>query len=194
MLSIVRLMKQVSGFRQPSRNTTASMVGARPGDSVLICGVSRPDVAGAVGAVTGLNGQTMVVGRREDAAALVAAAAADAGALVDYEAAPLTMLPFDSGRWDAAVIVDELAAFENEAAQVLSEAVRVLRPGGRLILFDAAGRPGLFGLARRTATDRQPADAVKAALNAAGLRGARLLADVDGVRYFEAVKPREIQR
>ena len=194
MLSILRLIKQVAAIRQPSRSTAASMVGARPGDSVLICGVSRPDVAGAVGAVTGLNGHTMVAGRREGAAALVAAAAAEAGALVDYEAAPLTMLPFDSGRWDAAVIVDGLAALGNEATQVLSEAVRVLRPGGRLILFDAIGRPGLFGLARGTVTSPPPPEAVKAALNAAGLRGARLLADVDGIRYFEAVKPREIQR
>ncbi len=166
------------------------MVGARPGDRVLFCGSTRSDVAGAVGAITGLNGQTTVVDRRENAAATVAAAAAEAGALVDFEDAPLTMLPFDADHWDAVVIVEGQRALGPQWAVVLSEAIRVIRPGGRVVLFDPVGRPGLFGLMRPDGPPPPPTTTMLAMLATAGLRGARVLADVDGMRYFEAAKPR----
>ncbi len=168
--------------------TAVSMVGARPGDSVLFCGAGRPDMAGAVGAVTGLNGQTTVVDRVDGAAARVAAGAAAAGALVDFEDAPLTMLPFDSGRWDVAVIVDGLPALGGTATTVLSETVRVVRPGGRVVVIDRVSRPGLFGLFRTPETSVAPAEAITGALTATGLRGVRLLAEADGVRFFEGTK------
>src|SRR5688572_12044021 len=113
-----------SSAETPHR-TAVSMVGARPGDSVLFCGAGRPDIAGAVGAVTGLNGQTTVVDRQEGAKARVAAGAAAAGALVDFTDAPLTMLPFDTGQWDLAVIADGLTRLGGNATTVLSEVVRV---------------------------------------------------------------------
>jgi phosphatidylethanolamine/phosphatidyl-N-methylethanolamine N-methyltransferase len=185
------MLKLFRGTRRSPHHTAESMVGARPGDRVLFCGAGRPDIAGAVGAITGLNGQTTVVDRRDGGAARVAAAAAAAGALVDYEDAPLTVLPFDTGHWDAAVIVSGLAALGPQAAQVLGEAVRVIRPGGRVVLFDPVGRPGVLGLWRRAAP--APAATIISTLTAAGLRGVRTLADTDGVRYFEGVKARDAQ-
>lgn len=186
MFSLFRQLGRISG-ETPLR-AAVSMVGAKPGDSVLLCGSSRPDIAGEVGRITGLNGQTTVVDRRDGAAERIRTAAAAAGTLVDFEDAPLTMLPFDDGAWDVAVVVDGLAAPEGSAGPILAEAVRVIRSGGRLVLFDRVSRPGLFGLWRSPAESVQPADTITATLAATGLRGVRLLADVDGVRYFEGTK------
>lgn len=174
---------------KPTLGTPVFMIGVRPGNAVLFCGASRPSLAGAVGAVTGLNGQTTVVDRRDGAAAQVAAGAEAAGALVDFEDAPLTLLPFDTDQWDVAVIADGLPALETDANGVLSEAIRVIRPGGRLILLDPVGRPGLFGLFRVSGGPAPPPEQITDRLTGVGLRAARFLAEVDGVRYFEAVKP-----
>lgn len=183
---MLKLFRKVG---EPPHQTAMAMIGARPGDNVLFCGAGRPDLAGAVGAITGLNGQTTVVDRQEGAATRVAAGAAEAGALVDFADAPLTLLPFDAGCFDAAVIPDGLSALGDKAEAVLAEAVRVIRPGGRLVIVDPVGRPGLFGLLRKPATPPPPADGITATLSGAGLRGVRLLADVDGVRYFEGTRP-----
>jgi ubiquinone/menaquinone biosynthesis C-methylase UbiE len=183
------MLKLFRGAGETPHRTAVSMVGARPGDTVLFCGAGRPDVAGAVGAVTGLNGQTTVVDRQLGAKARVATGAADAGALVDFEDAPLTLLPFDSGKWDVAVIVDGLPSLGDKAPAVLSEAVRVVRPGGRVVLIDRVSRPGLFGLFRTPEASVAPAEVTSSALAATGLRGVRLLAEVEGVRYFEGTKP-----
>jgi ubiquinone/menaquinone biosynthesis C-methylase UbiE len=186
-IGILKLIK-----RKPGRpfDAALAMLGVKGSDRVLFCGADRPDVAGAVGAVTGLNGQTTVVDRKDGAAARIEAGAAKAGALVDFQDAPLTMLPFDSGTWDAAIIVRGLGQLGSDAGAVLSEAVRVIRAGGRIVLMDPVSRPGLFGLWRNPVEPVRPADSVTAALTGAGLRGVRLLAEVDGVRYFEGTKVR----
>ena len=165
------------------------MIGARPGDSVLFCGAGRPDLAGSVGGVTGLNGQTTVVDRRKGAAERVAAGARAAGALVDFEDAPLSMLPFDAQQWDAVVLPEGLTALGDTTTGVLSEAVRVLRPGGRLVILERVSRPGLFGLFRTADTSAPTVETTTSALSAAGLRGVRVLAEVDGVRYIEGTRP-----
>ena len=78
-----------SWFRQgPSPHQTAlAMIGAKAGHHVVIAGADDPDLAAALALVTGLNGQTLVVDERSDAEALVNAAAAKAGALMDFLAA-----------------------------------------------------------------------------------------------------------
>jgi ubiquinone/menaquinone biosynthesis C-methylase UbiE len=182
------MLKLFRGIAEPPHRTAVSMVGARPGDSVLFCGAGRPDIAGAVGAVTGLNGQTTVVDRQDRAKERVAAGAAAAGALVDFTDAPLTMLPFDNEQWDLAVIPDGLTALGGNATTVLSEAIRVVRPNGRVVIIERVSRPGLFGLFRTPEASVAPAEMTTAALTAAGLRGVRLLAETDGVRYFEGTK------
>ena len=182
------MLKLFRSSGETPHRTAVSMVGARPGDSVLFCGAGRPDLAGAVGAVTGLNGQTTVVDRRDGAEARIKTAAANAGALVDFEDAPLTMLPFNDGQWDVAILAEGLHVLGNNATTVLSEAVRVVRPGGRVVVIDTVSRPGLFGLFRTPEASVAPAESVTGALRSAGLRGVRLLAEVEGVRYFEGTK------
>jgi ubiquinone/menaquinone biosynthesis C-methylase UbiE len=184
------ILKLIRRARDRPFDPAVAMLGVKGGDRVLFCGAGMPDLAGAVGVITSLNGQTTVVDRREGADARVASAAAAAGGLVDFEDAPLTLLPFDTGHWDIAVIVAGLRASDGQAAAVLSETIRVVRPGGRIVLLDTVSRPGLFGLFRNADASAEPAEKVVAMLGVAGLRAARLLAEVEGVRYFEGVKGR----
>ena len=71
-----------------------------------------------------------------------------------------------------------------------SELVRaVLRQKPRrLILLDPVGTGGLFGIGKKAAP---PPEEMTTRLLSLGLRAARFLAEVDGIRYFEAVKRRE---
>ena len=188
MFTELGILKLIRRSRDQPFAPAVAMVGVKGADRVLFVGAGMPDLVGAVGAITSLNGQTTVVDRQDGAEPRIMAAAKAAGALVDYEDAPLTMLPFDAGSWDVAVLVDGLTPLGANAGAVLSEAVRVLRSGGRLVLFDRVSRPGLFGLFRNPVESVQPAETITSTLTAAGLRGVRLLAEVDGVRYFEGTK------
>ncbi len=187
MFTELGILKLIKRTRDRSFAPAVAMLGVKGGDRVLFCGAGMPGLAGAVGVITSLNGQTTVVDRRAGADVRVAAAAAAAGGLVDFEDAPLILLPFDPGHWDVAVIV----GFEGQAsAAALAEAIRVVRPSGRIVVLDHVSRPGLFGLLRNAEASAEPAGKIVAMLGAAGLRAARLLAEVEGVRYFEAVKGR----
>lgn len=185
MFTILKMLRRAKG--QPDQGAVA-MLGIKPGDRVLLLGGGRPGLAGAVGRITGLNGQTTVVDQTPGAEARVAKGAADAGALVDFVNAPITMLPIDSQTFDMAVLPAGLAALGKDAPSVLAEAIRIVRPGGRVAVCEPLPRPGLFRLAQQVPlTD--PKDVV-ARLTAAGLRASRHLGSLDGTAYFEAARPR----
>jgi len=164
--------------------TGLAMIGARPGDAVLVLGSRNAGLAAAVGAVTGLNGRTTIVDPDPAAQARVDAAARTEGALVDVERAPVTSVPVADNTFDVTVVDVRLAAqSEADRRSTIAEAFRTVRPGGRVIVIEGAPRPGLFG-----ARDTTPAlgeAAVESLLKAAGGRAVRLLANVDGVAYFE---------
>jgi len=56
---------------------------------------------------------------------------------VEWHEAELAALPIADGRCDAALLVLVLA-YQEDPVPVLAEAARVLRPGGRLVVVDAA--------------------------------------------------------
>jgi ubiquinone/menaquinone biosynthesis C-methylase UbiE len=186
MFTILKMLRKAKG--QPEQGAVA-MLGIKPGDRVLVLGAGRPALAGAIGVVTGLNGQTTVVAREAGAEDQINKAAADAGALVDFVSAPVTMLPTDSQAFDMAVLPAGLAALGTDAPLVLAEAIRSVRPGGRVSICEPLPRQGLFRLAQ-TVPLTNPKDVV-ARLTAAGLRAARHLGSLDGTAYFEAAKPRQ---
>ncbi len=183
-------MKLFRGTKGSPQQTAVAMLGVRPGDSVVVLGASDPPLAGAIGAMTGLNGQTTVVDRAAGAAGRIAAAAGAAGALVDFKDAPLTLLTLDPNRFDAAILPAGLSALGADAPLVLAEAIRVVRPGGRVALCEPTSRPGLFRLLQTPRPTIDPAS-VTQRLIACGLRAARHVGDIEGVSYFEGVKPRE---
>jgi SAM-dependent methyltransferase len=173
----------------PPHLTALAMVGARAGDQVVFLGAADASLAAEVAKVTGLNGRTVVVDQTEAGRARVDQAAAHAGALVDFVVAPMADVPFDADTFDLCV-ASGVAAWSNmERAHRLAEGFRVLRPGGRFVMIAGIKRQGIFGaLPSRTAVASP--EIMVAFLAGTGAVAARLLADVEGVAYYEARKPR----
>ena len=171
--------------------TPLAMIGAKSGSRVLVIGAGDAAIAAELALVAGLNGHVLVIDRAAGAAARVDAAAAKAGALVEFQDAPVTMLPLDPDGFDIVVLNRRYAEMTDEdRANAVGETMRVARPGGRLIVIEATPRPGLFRAVPARAPTVTP-EAIREAVARAGWRASRVLADVDGVAYIEAVKPRD---
>ena len=167
----------------PPHHTALAMIGARAGDRVLFVGAGAPALSAEIARVTGLNGRTVVLDRAEGARTRVDRAAAQVGALVEFEDAPTTMLPLDPDIFDIVVIVGDKGAGD-AMPRTAFEACRVLRPGGRVIIRWPLRRTGVFG------AGAPPAPPIIEILQGAGAVAVRHLADADGVAYFEARKGR----
>lgn len=164
-------------------HTALAMIGAKSGDRVAVIGAGDPDLAAELALVTGLNGETTVLASEPDAQARVEAAAGTAGALVAFIEAGTTPLPFGPGSHDIVVFLNFGRIDAATRGPAILDALRVLRASGRVILIDGTRRSGLFGGAKEPRLD---AATTLAALTAAGARAERLLADVDGVAFYEA--------
>ena len=171
-----------------SRHHTAiAMIGSKSGDQVLVVGASDPELAAEVALVTGLNGTTTVCDPDASARARVETAAREAGALVEFATGTPTSLPAADESQDVVVLMNAADTVADvDPALVLEHALRVLRPGGRLIVVDGARSSGFFRSAGGAA--RLPTQTILARLEQAGTRARRQLAEVDGVSYYEARK------
>jgi SAM-dependent methyltransferase len=197
---IIRDMFRWFRTASPVRETGVAMVDPRQGDALLVIlmaptgapaapSSANAALSAACAAVTGLNGRTVVVGRGPGEQRQIEAAAAAAGALVEFVDAPPTMLPLDNDVFDVVVIMRLTSHASVNGADVLGEAVRVARPAGRILAITGQKRAGIFG-ALQTPPPAPSSDEVLALLKTAGGVAARRLATVEGVSYFEARKPR----
>jgi ubiquinone/menaquinone biosynthesis C-methylase UbiE len=171
----------------PPHQTALAMVGAKPGSTVLLAGGGDPALAAEIALVTGLNGRTLVVDPSIDEPARIEAAAARAGALVEIETAPLTKLPAIDAAFDIAVI-NELGDPGVTREQIVREATRVVRTGGRVVVIEGKKTVGLRKLWGGGDRNTVAGDEIIALLGAAGLRATRLLGAADGISYFEGTK------
>jgi ubiquinone/menaquinone biosynthesis C-methylase UbiE len=170
--------------------TALAMIGVKPGDEVLVIGSGDAVLAAELARVTGLNGRLLVVDRADGAQARIDAAAARAGALVEFEDAPPTMLPIDPDSYQIVVINNRLSSLNAaDRADCCAEARRVLKPGGRLSVIDGARRPGMFGLFSQPSTTIS-GDEILKLLAQCGVRSGRQLGASEGIAYYEAIKPR----
>ena len=172
------------------------MTGVKMGDRVVQVGCAHGGRLGAVAAKVGLSGRAVAIVPDEPSGARARKGAADAGALVEIEVAPPTALPVESDCFDLAVVDDTgglLGALRPEdRVGSIRELLRVLRPGGRVMIIGAAPRGGLGALLSRAQTGPPFAASGEAALalQADGFKSVRALAEREGLVFVEGVRPR----
>lgn len=168
------------------------MTGVKMGDRLVQIGCSHGGRLAAVAAKVGLSGRAVAVVPDDASAARARKGAAQAGVLVEIQVAPPDRLPVDDHAFDVAVVDDTgglLGTLDAGArAAAIGEVFRALRPGGRSIVVRAAPRSGLGGLLTRTPGG--PAFDVPLAFGDGGFKAVRLLADREGLIFFEGIKPR----
>jgi ubiquinone/menaquinone biosynthesis C-methylase UbiE len=170
-----------------------SMVGVKLGDRLLQVGCGDGRLLAALAAKVGLTGQACAVDSTPGGVERGRAGAARGGALVELAEAPYGVLPHDAAAFDIVVLYDVMAAARNEDRRVwMGEVMRVLRPGGRVLIVDRLPRAGLAALLGQPASDPSYAAAGGApgALAAAGCLAVRVLSERAGFRFSEGVRPR----
>ena len=181
-----------------------TMSGVRMGERVLQLGAADAAVAGAIAAKVGMSGTAVIVAADERAAARARAGADKASAIADVQvAAPAELsrglaeppVSAADGSFDVVVIdlmdgwLSSLPADARLAT--LRECLRVLRPGGRIVTLEPGTKSGLgtlFGGSRKVDAGYEAAGGTVMALQTAGFKPARLLADEAGYKFCEGLK------
>lgn len=174
-----------------------AMAGVKLGDRLLNIGCTDPSLLGALSAKVGLSGRACAVVPDEAAAARARKGAEAGGVLLEIETGHLDRFPFEDAAFNV-IVVDNQGGLLSHArpelrVAMLQQAFRTLAPRGRIVIIERAPRAGLGALFR--STDAAPTDphyqssgGAVAALQAEGFRAARLLADTDGLAFFEGVR------
>jgi len=168
------------------------MTGVKLGDRIVQIGCAHGGRLAAVAAKVGLSGRAVAVAPDEASAARAEKGARDAGVLIEIERAPTTAIPSDADAFDMALVDDTGGLFGSMRAEdrvlTVREILRVLRPGGRVMVIGAAPRGGLGALVTR-AQSGPPFDATPS-LAAEGFRAVRKLAEREGLVFVEGLKAR----
>lgn len=166
-----------------------SMTGVRMGERFLQVGCHDRALLSGLAAKVGLSGAAAVATTDAASAKRAAAVGAKVGALVDVRPIAGRILPFDSDHFDMIVIDDtngSFAAIEAGARlDYLREALRIVRMGGRIEVVEGLGGGGMF----RGAVSRPPGYDLLRDLAGAGFKPSRLLAEKDGFRFLEGLRP-----
>jgi len=171
-----------------------AMIGVRLGERLLQIGIDDPGSLGALAAKVGISGTAAVVTIDEPGANQARAAIADASTVADIFVAPDASLPFGTSSFDVVVINAAgglLTSLDDTTrARLLTETHRVLRAGGRAIAIEAgtpSGVKAVFSPAPKVDERYEQAGGTVGAMEAAGFKPVRLLADRDGLRFTEGL-------
>jgi ubiquinone/menaquinone biosynthesis C-methylase UbiE len=182
--------------RQDPYALVVSMTGVKMGDQLVQIGCAHGGRLGAIAGKVGLSGRAIVIAPDEASAARARKGAAQAGVLVDVDVAPPTRLPIEDAGFDLALIDDTAGLLGGMRAEdrvaAIRELVRVLRPGGRVMIIGATPRGGLGALISRTQSGPPfvASGAATRALEADGFRAVRELGAREGLVFVEGIKPR----
>ena len=168
------------------------MIDIRLGDRVAQIGCADGGRLAAIAAKVGLSGRAVAIVNDDASAARAKKGAEQAGVLVEIERSPMTTLPLDDGSIDLVVIDDTGGLFstakpESRAASV-KEVLRVLRPGGRVMVVGTAARAGLGALLSRS---QHPSVDPEPWLQSDGFSAVRRLAEREQLLFVEGIKPRQ---
>ena len=166
-----------------------AMAGVKLGQRLLAVGTRDPKLVAQLAAKAGLTGRACMVDADEAALARSVSAVEQEGALVEAVRAPYGMWPFKDSSFDIAVIADLLPALTADVRiRCIADVLRVLRPGGRVLVIERAQRGGLMGALMGGTRSAPPYEGPVEALRANGFAAVRALAETDGLRYVEGIK------
>ena len=168
------------------------MAAVKMGDRVVQIGCAHGGRLAAIASKVGLSGRAVAVAPDASSAARAEKGAREAGLLIEIETAPPTKLPLDAEGFDLAVVDDTgglLAGMAGtERSATVRELVRVLRPGGRVMVIGSAPRGGLGSLVGGAPAG--PRFDPVPVLAADGFKSVRTLAEREGLVFVEGIKPR----
>ena len=166
-----------------------SMAGVKLGQRLLGVGTRDPKLIAKLAVKAGLTGRACVVEADDESLATAVRAIEQEGALVEPARAPYGMWPFEEDSFDIAVIPHLLPSLTPDVrVRCVSEVMRVLRPGGRVLVIERAPRGGLVGALLGGARVAPTYDGPLELLRSAGFAAVRQLSETDGVTYVEGIK------
>lgn len=173
------------------------MTGVNLGDRLLQIGCSDASLLGAIGSKVGLSGRVCAVVPDQAQADRAKRAAEKFGFLLELETGNLGHFPFEDGAFNLVVVDNQDGLISSmrpeQRVATLREAFRTLAARGRIVVIERGARGGLGALfATPSATPPDPhyktSGGAVVALEAEGFRAARLLAERDGLSFFEGVR------
>jgi hypothetical protein len=157
-----------------------SMTGVRMGERFLQIGCHDRALLAGLAAKVGLSGTAAVAAFDAAEVKRAAGIGAKVGALIDTRTIEKPgAIPFDADQFDMIVVDDTGGRFASLDAAVrasyLRDAGRVVRRGGRVEIVEGGARPQGYDVLRD--------------LESAGFKPVRLLAEREGFRFVEGLRP-----
>ena len=171
-----------------------AMSGVKLGERLLYVGSGTPALFAAMAAKAGLTGRACAIVNGPAEADAVQRAAAREGVLVEIATGAAGAFPYEADSFDVAVIDSSDGALgamsASDRRRTLRETAHAVRPGARVLVIESV-RGALGSLLGATSVDAsyRSSDGAKAALEEAGFRPVRLLAERERLRFTEGLKP-----